>query len=143
MPKGVKGSRRTFNCLYCGKENNWKYQGNISNKFCNLDCNQSYRILEKMNVEFPTKSTAYTYMKRFVEYRCNECGITEYNGKPITLQVDHISGNNNDHRKENLRWLCPNCHSQTETWGVKNVSNDGRIRMREGGRKGKLSQLTK
>ena len=48
---------------------------------------------------------------------CSECGIgPEWNGKPITLQLDHINGIYNDHRLENLRIICPNCHSQTETF---------------------------
>lgn len=52
-------------------------------------------------------------------YECSECFISEYNGKDITLHVDHIDGNYNDNRKENVRFLCPNCHSQTETFGNK------------------------
>ncbi len=54
---------------------------------------------------------------------CSECALgTEWNGKDITLVVDHINGIRNDHRIENLRILCPNCHSQTETFGSKNIS---------------------
>jgi hypothetical protein len=50
-----------------------------------------------------------------------ECGISNtWNGKPITLQVDHKNGINTDNRPGNLRYLCPNCHSQTETFGRKN-----------------------
>jgi hypothetical protein len=135
MAKGIKGSSKTYKCLHCGTENKWKYQGNVSNKFCNNDCQQSYRILEGINVDRPTKATAYSYMRRFVEYKCSCCGINEWNGKPLTLQVDHINGDNTLHRKENLRWICPNCHTQTDTWGVKNASEDGRARMVEGARK--------
>ena len=47
------------------------------------------------------------------EDRCEICGITEWNGKPITLELHHINGNPKDDRLENLQILCPNCHSQT------------------------------
>lgn len=53
-------------------------------------------------------------------YRCDVCGISEWNGLPISLQLDHINGINNDHRLDNLRFICPNCHSQTTTYAGKN-----------------------
>jgi len=49
--------------------------------------------------------------------RCALCGNSgEWQGKPLTLQLDHANGRYDDNRLENLRWLCPNCHSQTETF---------------------------
>ncbi len=51
-----------------------------------------------------------------IPYQCFECGLDEWNGKPITLDLDHINGNGKEHRKNNLRFLCPNCHSQTDTF---------------------------
>lgn len=50
------------------------------------------------------------------EYRCKICGITDWLGTPLVLHLDHVNGINNDNRRENLRLLCPNCHSQTETY---------------------------
>lgn len=52
---------------------------------------------------------------------CSECGLTpEWNGKPLSLQLDHINGVHNDHRLDNLRLVCPNCHSQSSTYAGKN-----------------------
>lgn len=54
-------------------------------------------------------------------YVCEECGLSsEWNGKKLVLQVDHKSGDRLDDREENVRFLCPNCHSQTETFTSKN-----------------------
>lgn len=52
---------------------------------------------------------------------CFTCGLTEWRGEPISMHIDHINGKRDDHRLENLRMLCPNCHSQTPTYGGRNV----------------------
>jgi predicted RNA-binding Zn-ribbon protein involved in translation (DUF1610 family) len=58
-----------------------------------------------------------------VPYKCSECGCAGgWNGKPLTLNVDHENGDWRDCRPENVRFLCPNCHSQTETFGSKNIA---------------------
>lgn len=53
---------------------------------------------------------------RGVHYACAICGLSEWCDRPLVLHIDHIHGINNDNRVENLRLLCPNCHSQTATY---------------------------
>jgi hypothetical protein len=50
---------------------------------------------------------------------CEICGINEWNSKPIECELDHIDGNKTNHSLVNLRIVCPNCHSQTETFRFK------------------------
>jgi hypothetical protein len=54
------------------------------------------------------------------ENRCEGCGITEWHGKPLSMQFHHINGDGQDNRLENIALLCGNCHSQTDTYGGRN-----------------------
>ena len=82
--------------------------------------------LEEIMVENSTYTNSMRFKKRLIEsqlipYKCAICGLkNQWNGKELILQLDHINGKHNDNRKENLRFLCPNCHSQTETFSGKN-----------------------
>ena len=68
----------------------------------------------------PKTVRQYMIRYQFLPYQC-QCGNKgEWQDKKLSLQLDHINGINNDHRIDNLRWLCPNCHSQTATFGSKN-----------------------
>lgn len=54
------------------------------------------------------------------EFKCNICGINNWLGKKLTFELDHIDGNKQNNTRNNLRILCPNCHSQTPTWRGRN-----------------------
>jgi Zn finger protein HypA/HybF involved in hydrogenase expression len=54
------------------------------------------------------------------EHKCNHCEIAEWNGKHIVLELEHKDGNTKNNKRTNLECICPNCHSQTETWRGRN-----------------------
>ena len=69
-----------------------------------------------------TQNILRKYYKRgnYSEYKCAICGLEPFwNGMELTLTLDHINGIGDDHRLENLRWICPNCDRQLPTYGAK------------------------
>lgn len=83
------------------------------------------RTPENVFVKDSTASQA-TLRRKFIQgeyvpYKCSICGLgPEWNGKPLTLTLDHIDGDNKNDVLENLRWVCPNCDRQLDTFGSKN-----------------------
>ena len=65
------------------------------------------------------------------ENRCEECGTTEWRGEPLAMALHHVNGDPNDNRPENLRLLCPNCHSQTPNFAGRNRNR--RLRLLDSG----------
>lgn len=59
--------------------------------------------------------------KKIIKYQCGLCGISTWQNKPLTLRLDHIDGDNHNNQFSNLRWLCPNCDSQQDTYCGKNT----------------------
>ncbi|WP_231626942.1 HNH endonuclease signature motif containing protein [Streptomyces apocyni] len=60
-----------------------------------------------------------------VPHICTECGVGDvWQGKRLVLEIDHINGDRLDNRRENLRYLCPSCHSQTSTFGKRSRHTD-------------------
>ena len=98
--------------------------------FCSNKCQGEHTILKRFVKGSKWNQRMRNYLVETKDYHCEECGITEHNGKPITLQIDHIDGDRENNTFENLRFICPNCHSQTKTWGVGNMSEEGRERCR-------------
>ena len=54
------------------------------------------------------------------EYKCELCGLYEWQDNPIPLELHHINGNNRDNRLDNLKLLCPNCHALTDSYRGRN-----------------------
>ncbi len=63
------------------------------------------------------------------KHKCNVCGLSEWRGQKLTLEIEHKDGNHMNDNRENLEGLCPNCHSITETWRGRNkeFSKQGKI----------------
>lgn len=127
--EGVRYKVRTrknpefYDCLQCGTQSKWGTSK--TNKFCDNKCQQDFAWnIVKQEIEQGLRGATKRYIvERFGDI-CVSCGLTnEWNGKPITLQLDHKDGNSDNNSIENLRILCPNCHTQTDTYGSKGQGN--------------------
>ena len=119
-------------CKHCSEETS-------NPTFCSNKCQIDYQRKSKI-----TKFLEGAYVGKKVQFRtgewtrnliintygekCNCCGLSEWNNKPIILEVNHIDGKAYNNIIENLELLCPNCHSQTETFRNKNNNSDRKYR---------------
>jgi hypothetical protein len=80
-------------------------------------------ILEGKHPQYQTNKLRLRLIKEGIkDEKCEICGIEDWQGERLAFELDHIDGNSNNHLLENLRVVCPNCHSQTETYRAKNIS---------------------
>jgi len=101
-------------------------QFQIDNSYFDTTNTHIARNPENIFIENSTASQATLrrwYKKgNYTPYKCSICNLgPEWNGKELTLILDHINGLNKDDRLENLRWVCPNCNQQLETTGYKKI----------------------
>lgn len=79
-------------------------------------------ILAGKHPKYQTNKLRIRLIKEEIkEKKCEVCGIIDWNGKKLSFELDHVDGNKRNHKLENLRIVCPNCHSQTETYRGKNI----------------------
>lgn len=133
----MRERRKTKSCLYCGSASIKN-----RNKFCNIDCWKRYNaacrkdMLERGVIK-QNKCIRVALSEKH-GHKCSECGqLSIWNNKPLVLQVDHVDGNSDNNMESNLRLLCPNCHSQTQTFGgttcIKNTKRNKYLRKYKNG----------
>lgn len=86
---------------------------------------KKFVLVDILNGKHPQYSTSKLLprlmLEGYKEYKCEICGIKDWNDKRIGLEIDHIDGNSSNHFLNNLRVICPNCHSQTDTYKSRNT----------------------
>jgi|LakMenEpi03Aug12_1017415.scaffolds.fasta_scaffold02757_1 hypothetical protein len=115
----------TFICLGCGIEKRYHYSS--FGKFCSNACQREYTTsnLDRLFTAgepdiYKTNASRRKALTRIRGHKCQTCGIENWNNKPIILELEHIDGNYNNNIITNLELICPNCHSQTDTYKNKN-----------------------
>ncbi len=116
-------------CAYCGI-----VLDRTDRKYCNAKCSGAAthaRVIDHWkHTGIIGSRPLKVYLARVYGSKCTECGISSWNGKSLTLELEHRNGNSEDNSEENVCLLCPNCHSQTSTYKAKNIGN-GRHARRE------------
>ena len=80
------------------------------------------------NSRYQGKVRIRVLQDKLIPYKCAVCGNTgKWNNKQLTLTLDHINGDHSDNRLENLRFICPNCDSQQDTYAGKNINRYNKV----------------
>lgn len=124
------GIKKIVTCLNCGETN---AQLNTRGKYCSVQCQQDYilkvRTSDWLSGKIKLKNRPLRRVLALINgYSCSVCKISEWNGLPITLEVEHKNGNSEDSSLENVCLICPNCHSQTPTYKGANRGNGRHLR---------------
>jgi Zn finger protein HypA/HybF involved in hydrogenase expression len=138
-----KKKKKVSECLNCNCSFEFSETQSMG-KYCSNKCQREFQSRTYLNEWLEGKQdgsicngnalskTVRAYLLEKAEHKCSECGWCEINKKSgkVPLQIDHIDGNSTNNRPENLRVLCPNCHSLTETYCALNAGNGSRERLK-------------
>lgn len=118
--------RHDVTCKNCGQTKNQPKSTN--GKYCSVQCQQDHALKGRAAKWLGGKlNCSNRALRRIIGmmrgYACGVCGISEWNKKPIVLEVEHINGDSTNNRPENVMLICPNCHSQTPTYKGANLGN--------------------
>lgn len=120
-------SRRKKEATCCPKCNTLTFNPKYCSNKCQREHEWDLRFEQITNGEVFPEQQMKRYLLETRGEKCEHCGIgSEWNGKPLTLQMDHIDGNSDNNTLDNLQILCPNCHTQTHTWCGRNKKNTKR-----------------
>jgi hypothetical protein len=123
-----------YKCLNCSKEVD--AGASKVNKYCSTNCQREYQSADKIR-QWLEEGKDWNYgvppwaRRTIAKLRgdgCEICGVVTHNNLPLQLECDHIDGNHTNNKIENLRLICPNCHSQTSTYKAKNMGNGRKSR---------------
>lgn len=129
--KRIRKYKKIGTCLFCNNEiirNNGKKYG----KYCNFGCQQNYQLSLKVESGNLSSRSAKLYLIKKFGAKCMDCGWDKKNviTGNVPIELEHIDGNSGNNSLENLKLLCPNCHSLTPTYKALNKGN-GRHKRRE------------
>jgi len=100
-----------------------EYEGNQGGKGTNKPSSRNMPLEEYLakSYDIQTNKIRNKLLKEgYKEHKCENCGLTEWQGQPIPLEVHHKDGNRHNNTLENFQLLCPNCHALTDSYRGKN-----------------------
>jgi hypothetical protein len=118
-----RNARLVLHCKNCRQEFPKTHEGH---KFCSQECSTEYKwYLKELRIEANKQISVKTLKRYHLIYWpwCLVCELEDWQGKPLTLDLDHIDGDGTNNCLKNTRLICPNCHSQTENYKFKNTNN--------------------